>query len=334
MHNFEVRPLTDSISGCSLVAMLFVESQCLSWYVKAFCCGRPPGLTSNFFQTYGALNAVLFATYNRSLGLLCPLPGNNAATTPRSALTEMSNGDTTYPYWAHFASGCLAGLATFVISAPTEVVKCRAQVAQASSSGSSHRITSWQIVQDLWHERGMRGFYHGGIVTALRDAIGYGFYYLTYECSKDLWNRMLVPASAQDQQQGQPSSSAVKILVCGGIAGVATWASIFPLDVIKTRVQTQELSAASSLRGSNASPRHMTANESSPLVPSTQDHSTQQAKAPRKGAWAIARQAYRTEGLRVFFRGIGVCCARAFVVNAVQWSVYEEVMKVIAAEAT
>ena len=235
-----------------------------------------------------------------------------------------------YPYWAHFASGCLAGLATFVISAPTEVIKCRAQVAQASSTGAPQRITSWQIARDLWHERGVRGFYHGGVVTALRDAIGYGFYYLTYECSKDLWDRMLVPVSVHDQQQGSPSSSAVKILVCGGIAGVATWASIFPLDVIKTRVQTQELTVAPSLRGGNASQRHMTSNESSSLI----NDSAQRAKAHRKGAWTIARLAYRTDGLRVFFRGMGVCCARAFVVNAVQWSVYEEVMKIIAAEGT
>ena len=239
---------------------------------------------------------------------------------------------TAYPYWAHFTSGCLAGLATFVISAPTEVVKCRAQV--PSSSGNHQRTTSWQIAQDLWHERGVRGFYHGGVVTALRDGIGYGFYYLTYEFSKDLWDRMLVPASSQDQQQAQSSSSAVKILVCGGIAGVATWASIFPLDVIKTRVQTQELTVAHSLQRGGASQRHMTSNEGSPLISSTLNRSAQGPAAPRKGAWAIARLAFRDGGLRVFFRGIGVCCARAFVVNAVQWSVYEEAMKVIGAKAT
>ena len=33
---------------------------------------------------------------------------------------------------------------------------------------------------------------------------------------------------------------AVRVLLCGGVAGVVTWASIFPLDVVKTRVQTQE----------------------------------------------------------------------------------------------
>lgn len=43
----------------------------------------------------------------------------------------------------------------------------------------------------------------------------------------------------------------------------------------------------------------------------------------------IARQAYREEGLSVFFRGLGVCSFRAFFVNAVQWAVYEWMMHIL-----
>jgi len=41
----------------------------------------------------------------------------------------------------------------------------------------------------------------------------------------------------------------------------------------------------------------------------------------------MARIAYREEGLAVFFRGLGVCSVRAFIVNAVQWAVYESAMR-------
>lgn len=43
-------------------------------------------------------------------------------------------------------------------------------------------------------------------------------------------------------------------------------------------------------------------------------------RPPREscGAFAVARQLYREEGSAVFFRGLGVCSARAFVVNSVQ----------------
>jgi len=94
---------------------------------------------------------------------------------------------------------------------------------------------------------------------------------------------------------------AVKVLLCGGFAGVVTWASIFPLDVIKTRVQTQVLST--------------NLEQQSLLVAAQQRGMT--FTTPR-GAIEIAKQAYLTEGIRVFFRGLGVCSVRAFIVNAVQ----------------
>jgi solute carrier family 25 carnitine/acylcarnitine transporter 20/29 len=103
----------------------------------------------------------------------------------------------------------------------------------------------------------------------------------------------------------------MKVLLCGGLAGVVTWASIFPLDVIKTRVQTQVLGPSLHIDG-----------ETGALLP---DPTTR----GRLGTLQIARDAYRTEGLSVFFRGLGICSVRAFVVNAVQWAVYEWMMRLL-----
>lgn len=105
----------------------------------------------------------------------------------------------------------------------------------------------------------------------------------------------------------------MKILLAGGIAGVVTWASIFPLDVVKTRVQTQAFSAP------------VVTGEEGTLLP-------QEQRKPfrRKGAVEMARLAYANEGAAVFFRGLGICSVRAFVVNAVQWAVYEWMMRMLA----
>ena len=100
---------------------------------------------------------------------------------------------------------------------------------------------------------------------------------------------------------------AAKVLLCGGLAGVVTWASVFPLDVVKTRVQTQILGI-----GENAA------------LLGSGDAATIQK---RLGSIEIARNAYRNEGMGVFFRGLGVCSVRAFIVNAVQWAVYEWIMR-------
>lgn len=99
---------------------------------------------------YGALNALLFVTYNRSLALLTP----DGSETPSAA--------------SIWAAGALGGLASFVVSAPTELVKCRAQVARPPRS-------SWAVARDVWNREGLRGWYRGGAVTGVRDAVGYGF---------------------------------------------------------------------------------------------------------------------------------------------------------------
>lgn len=123
----------------------------------------------------------------------------------------------------------------------------------------------------------------------------------SYEWSKQAWT------SPDDSDR----EAAMKVLLCGGLAGVITWASIFPLDVIKTRVQTQVLHSERSLQGEHRSL----------LQPEVQ--------AGRLSSLEVAKHAYRTEGAGVFFRGLGICSVRAFVVNAVQWAVYEWMMRVL-----
>ncbi|KAF1848603.1 mitochondrial carrier protein-like protein [Cucurbitaria berberidis CBS 394.84] len=227
--------------------------------------------------TYGALNALLFVTYNRTLALLHDSPAS-----PTS-------------YAKIWLAGATGGLASFVVSAPTELIKCRAQVS------TDRHTTSWTIARDVWRKEGIRGLYYGGGITSVRDAVGYGFYFWSYEWTKRSWS------SPDDTDR----ETAMKVLLCGGLAGVITWASIFPLDVIKTRVQTQALHTA--YRGEGEA--------MALLQPGTQ--------TKRLSSLEVARQAYRTEGTAVFFRGLGICSVRAFVVNAVQWAVYEWMMRLL-----
>jgi solute carrier family 25 carnitine/acylcarnitine transporter 20/29 len=104
----------------------------------------------------------------------------------------------------------------------------------------------------------------------------------------------------------------MKVLMCGGFAGVVTWASIFPLDVVKTRVQTQMLQQPGLVRNGE---------QASLLRP--------EAQRTQLTSLQIARHAYQTEGVAVFFRGLGICSVRAFVVNAVQWAVYEWMLRLL-----
>lgn len=225
---------------------------------------------------YGALNALLFITYNRSEAFL-----NSYFPSSKHA-----NGGTGSNLYTTFLAGCLGGLATWAVSTPTELIKCRAQIQTTPASASS-----WGIARQVLRTEGVRGLYFGGGVTALRDSIGYGFYFWSYELSRRVMT---------GQRWGGETA---EVLLCGGLAGIVTWASIFPLDVIKTRVQTQVLNVGG---------------ERGPLLGGDK---------LRLGAWDVAKEAYREGGTRVFFRGLGVCSVRAFIVNAVQWAVYEWIMR-------
>ncbi|RDW67967.1 mitochondrial carrier-3 [Coleophoma cylindrospora] len=226
---------------------------------------------------YGALNALLFVTYNRTTALL-------------------SQGEAPPSLWTTWTAGAVGGLATWVVSTPTELIKCRAQMSQQATS-------SWAITKDILRSNGIRGLYSGGMVTALRDSIGYGFYFWSYELST-----RLLASSEGGISQSSAGEEAAKVLLCGGLAGVVTWASVFPLDVIKTRVQTQVM-----------------ATENAPLL---ENITPAEPASPRKlGAIEVAKNAYRQDGMKVFFRGLGICSVRAFIVNAAQWAVYEWMMR-------
>lgn len=96
------------------------------------------------------------------------------------------------------------------------------------------------------------------------------------------------------------NQAALKVLLSGGIAGIVTWGSVFPLDMVKTRMQAQTM----------------------------HDHHVGQTTAERRtlldrprqtlNSFQIAREVYRTEGVYSFYRGLGICSIRAFIVNAVQ----------------
>jgi solute carrier family 25 carnitine/acylcarnitine transporter 20/29 len=152
-------------------------------------------------------------------------------------------------------------------------------------------------------------------VTALRDSIGYGFYFWGYElCSRWMHQVFPPPSSSQAQGGGVRGSDAARVLLCGGMAGVITWASVFPLDVIKTRVQTQVLDGTGVGMGLGERAALLGGGGGVTGV------------KRRLGAWDVARETYREGGVRPFFRGLVVCSVRAFIVNAVQWAVYEWIM--------
>jgi len=101
------------------------------------------------------------------------------------------------------------------------------------------------VIRDILRVDGLRGPFRGWGVTAARD-LGYGSYFLVYEgmC------RALHPSNgnrkaertnhaslAEEAEHEITTLSIPRLLLAGGLAGVAGWTSTFAFDVVKTRVQ-------------------------------------------------------------------------------------------------
>ncbi|KAG0634783.1 mitochondrial carrier domain-containing protein [Tuber brumale] len=209
---------------------------------------------------YGCLNAILFYTYNRTLSLLST-PQQQQQQQQQSSLATI------------WTAGAVGGAISFVLSAPVELVKVRTQTRPDENS--------YKVARGVVKREGVRGLYLGGGVTGVRDSVGYGFYFWAYEYMK----RLLRYKEAVGEGGGgeDQDMAGMKILLAGGVAGCISWLSVYPLDVIKTRVQTQD--ECEGLLGNK-----------------------------RLGTWECAKSAYAGGGARVFFNGLGICMARAFLV--------------------
>lgn len=123
----------------------------------------------------------------------------------------------------------------------------------------------------LYQTGGIRSVYRGTFMTLARDGPGSAAYFATYEVMK----RKLTAASSVSGEQPQLSLSAV--MIAGATAGVAMWIPVFPVDTVKSRVQSASGNA---------------------------------------GVGTVIRELYSKGGIRAFFPGMGPALARAVPANA------------------
>lgn len=124
------------------------------------------------------------------------------------------------------------------ITAPFERVKVILQVqGQRLQPGQEPKYKGGlDVVRQLYREGGLRSVFRGSAATLARDGPGSAAYFAAYEAMK----RRLTP---RDPATGQPSADGLSLLAitgAGATAGVAMWIPVFPVDTVKSRLQTAE----------------------------------------------------------------------------------------------
>ena len=118
-----------------------------------------------------------------------------------------------------FIAGSIAGGFISLMTTPIGLIKVQQQT--VSTKGL------FQCISYLYKNYGIKGFYKGYGPMFIMESFGRGVYLWTYEYVK----RLLEP-----ENQRKDNSMSTKIIAASS-AGCFSWASVYPLDVIKSRVQ-------------------------------------------------------------------------------------------------
>ncbi|KAJ6597002.1 mitochondrial carrier [Mycena vulgaris] len=140
--------------------------------------------------------------------------------------------------------GAMSGSLISFGSAPFELVKVRRQLEYTiAASKGIHLVKppgTVAAVKEIFKSNGIRGLYTGFRLHFLRDTLGTGLYFLEYDGMRHLLGR-----DRNGEQGATPSwlpiHSSLVPFVCGSLSGVTSWALIYPLDVVKTKVQQRAL---------------------------------------------------------------------------------------------
>lgn len=133
------------------------------------------------------------------------------------------------------AAGFFSAIPMTLITAPFERVKVLLQIQGQNPPppGQKPKYSGGiDVVRQLYKEGGIRSVFRGSAMTLARDGPGSAAYFAAYEYIK----RRLTPKDANGNPTGELSLPAV--LTAGGAAGVAMWIPVFPVDTVKSRMQS------------------------------------------------------------------------------------------------
>ncbi|XP_052796055.1 mitochondrial ornithine transporter 1-like [Mya arenaria] len=238
---------------------------------RGLYAGTVPALAANISE-----NSVLFMFYGLCQKIMTKVVGKEHVT----HLNPLENA---------LSGGTAAFFSSFTLC-PTELVKCRLQAMREMASlgkleGGLERlkIGPFGLTKEILQQEGIRGLFKGLTATFMREIPGYVFFFGGYEATRHL----LTPAGKTKDEIG-----AFRTVLSGGVGGVCLWVTIFPADVVKSRVQV--------------------ASTAGMLEPTFR---------------SVIKQIYKEEGIQALYKGLGPTVLRTFPATGALFLAYETTKK-------
>ncbi|GJN88548.1 hypothetical protein Rhopal_001514-T1 [Rhodotorula paludigena] len=184
---------------------------------------------------------------------------------------------------AGFLGGAASGLLLSVGTSAFEYTKIKLQLEYLIAMKKGVPYVPRGTIKgflDLYRQGGFLGLYTGFRLHALRDTLGTGMYFGMYDTAQHIIQ------SNPDVFQHVPTT--LSTFVCGSVAGVTSWAAIYPADLVKAKVQRNAL-----------------------------------ADVAYERPWSIFRR-LSAGGIARLYRGLGVSATRSIFTHGLMWTVLEK----------
>ncbi|KAL7753370.1 hypothetical protein RI367_001145 [Sorochytrium milnesiophthora] len=178
-----------------------------------------------------------------------------------------------------------------------------AAVAATSSVAAVPYSGPLDVLVRTLRTRGIRGLYRGHAATMLRETGGGAAWFGIYEVVARHWIQRRQAAVTDGTVVTKADLAAWELMSAGAAAGVSYNVVLFPADVIKSRLQTQDV-LTTVQRGRSG-------------------HQTAATRAVADGFVKVGLALFRTEGLRGLYRGCEVAVIKTTPTSAVIFGVYE-----------
>lgn len=184
------------------------------------------------------------------------------------------------------AAAALTGLAVALVEGPQDVAKSQMQAMLIGNASGPKYTSTTDCAKTILKQRGIMGFTQGLGATMARNFVGVGAYFYGYEALRK-WFAGDKPVE---------SLSAWHVLTAGGAGGFLYWALSYPLDILKTAIQTDA------------------------IMPADRKY---------KGMTDAARKLWAEGGVKRFTAGLAPCMLRAVPANAAGFAAYEVTKKLL-----
>lgn len=129
-----------------------------------------------------------------------------------------------------FSAGLITGFFNSFICGPTEFFKVKMQM----QKGMKNKLYNsyWDVLRKTWRVSGHRAMFQGQWATVLRDSISYPFNFMVYDSMARYYG-------GGDKR----NASNWHHFVAGTLSGGLGWVLVFPIDVVKSQINSMHLTS-------------------------------------------------------------------------------------------